>query len=66
MRTLLQVLEAHAQQRPGQRVFTWVDAKCAEQDNRTYEELWHETGAIAALLAQHGCVPGDRVMIAYP
>jgi malonyl-CoA/methylmalonyl-CoA synthetase len=32
-------------------------------DELTYGELWHQTARVAAKLAEHGVVPGDRVAI---
>ena len=64
--SLVAVIRRHAETIPQHRVFTWVDGSCQEVDKLTYSEVWAYSGAVADLLKRQGCVPGDRVMIAYP
>src|SRR6185369_1106234 len=64
--TLVDVLRERARDRSADRAFTFLDDGEAEGDALTYGELDAKARSIAAALASHGLIPGERALLLYP
>ena len=64
--TLVDVLRDRARTRPNDRAFTFLTDGEAEGDTLGYGELDAKARSIAAALASHGLIPGERALLLYP
>jgi len=64
--TLVDVLRARGRDRSADRAFTFLDDGETEGDVLTYAELDAKARSIAAALASHGLIPGERALLLYP
>jgi len=64
--TLVDVLRERARDRSNDRAFTFLTDGEAEGDTLTYGELDARARSIAAALASHGLIPGERALLLYP
>jgi len=64
--TLVDVLRERARDRSNDRAFMFLTDGEAEGDTLTYGELDARARSIAAALASHGLIPGERALLLYP
>lgn len=65
-KTLVHALQHNATHNPDHVWIEWVNSQCEVESSITYQELWHQSGLVAALLRKNDVKRGHRVMIAYP
>ena len=65
-RNLVDVLRERARTRPTDRAFTFLIDGEMEGDTLTYGQLDAKARSIAASLATHGLIPGERALLLYP
>ena len=63
---LVDVLRERARHRADDRAFTFLTDGEVEGDSLTYAELDARARSIAAALASHGLIPGERALLLYP
>jgi len=64
--SLVEVLRERARDRSNDRAFTFLTDGEVEGDTLTYGELDARARSIAAALASHGLIPGERALLLYP
>ena len=64
--TLVDVLRARARDRSNERAFTFLADGETESDALTYGQIDAKARSIAAALASHGLIPGERALLLYP
>lgn len=63
---LIDVLRERARERPADRAFTFLIDGESEGGKLTYGQLDAKARSIAAALAAHGLIPGERALLLYP
>ncbi len=63
---LIDVLRDRARARPTDRAFTFLPDGESEGETLTYGQLDAKARSIAASLAMHGLIPGERALLLYP